>query len=312
MAKRVLLIGGGGFIGSWLGQELLASGREVTVLGRSAVPLRFLHPSIRYVAGDFADTNLLRGLLAEHDEVVDLAYATVPNTSFDAPLHDLLQNLPVAVSLFAEAIAANVRRVVVVSSGGTVYGEARTSTIREDHPTCPISPYGITKLTIEQYARWFHAVHGLPVICVRPANAFGEGQIPFRGQGFVATAIAAAIEGRPLVIFGETGTVRDYIHVSDVATAIVAALDGGECGETYNIGTGVGFSNLEVVAAINHLAASIGKRIDVDFAEARRFDVQVNILDSAKLMSRTGWLPRVELNEGLARTWRWFLDSHGC
>lgn len=308
---RSLLIGGGGFIGSWTANELWASGREVTVLGRSAAPAHALHPAVRYVAGDFSDISVLRSLLTGHDEVVDLAYATVPNTSFDAPLHDLLQNLPVAVSLFTESLAAGVGRVVVVSSGGTVYGEARSLPIREDHPTCPISPYGITKLTIEQYARWFHAVHALPVICVRPANAYGEGQIPFRGQGFVATAIASVIEERPLTIFGEAGTVRDYIHVSDIAIAIVAALDRGECGQTYNVGTGVGLSNLDVVTAIDRLAAVVGKRSRVIRAEARRFDVQTNVLDSAKLTDRTGWRPKVGFEDGIERTWHWYAGSYG-
>lgn len=308
--RRTLVIGGAGFIGSWLADTLVASGRAVTVLGRSAMPSRALHPSIRYVPGSFDDLGLLRSLLSRHDEVVDLAYATVPNTSFEAPLQDLLQNLPAIVNLFAEALAAKVRRVVVVSSGGTVYGEAQYVPITEDHPTRPLSPYGITKLTIENYARWFYAVHGLPVMCVRPANAYGEGQMPFRGQGFVATAIASIIEDRPLTIFGESGTIRDYIHVSDVAAAILDVLNHGCSGEAYNVGTGVGLSNLDVVDAIDRLAAEQSMHSRIIRAAARPFDVQRNVLDSSRLNSLAEWRPKITFEDGLERTWRWHLDAY--
>lgn len=307
---HTLLIGGGGFIGAWLADMLAASGRAVTVLGRRDTSSKALHPSIHYVSGSFDDLGLLRDLLSRHDEVVDLAYSTVPNTSFEAPLQDLLQNLPAVVNLFTEALAAKVRRVLVVSSGGTVYGEAKYIPITEDHPTHPLSPYGITKLTIEHYARWFYAVHGLPVMCVRPANAYGEGQTPFRGQGFVATAIASIIEGRPLTIFGESGTVRDYIHVSDVATAILDVLNHGHPGEAYNVGTGVGLNNLDVVDAIDRLAAAQSMQSRIIRAAARPFDVQRNVLDSAQLTRLAGWSPRITFEDGLERTWRWHFDAY--
>jgi len=98
----------------------------------------------------------------------------------------LLENLPPTVQLFAE-VAASGRKLVFVSSGGTVYGEASKLPIREDHPTKPISPYGVTKLTLESYAHLYAVTHGLKFVCVRPANAFGPGQKPFTGQGFMPT-----------------------------------------------------------------------------------------------------------------------------
>jgi nucleoside-diphosphate-sugar epimerase len=207
-------------------------------LGRSASPARSLPATVRYIAGDFNNPKLLQSLLAEHEEVIDLAYATVPNTSFSAPLHDLMQNLPVAVALFEAACAAQVRKVIIVSSGGTVYGEAQSLPISESHPTHPISPYGITKLTIDHYAQWFHAIHGLPVVCLRPGNAYGEGQLAFRGQGFVATAIASVIEERPIQLYGEEGAIRDYVHAEDIA----AAIRGSDCA---GIGAGYPWGNIQ-------------------------------------------------------------------
>lgn len=299
-----LVIGGGGFIGGRLLPRLLSAGRKVTVLGRNAKSRYELSAGTTYVVGDFGNVDLIRGLLESHDEVIHLAYATVPNTSFNNPLGDLLENLPSTVQLFAE-VAARGRRLVLVSSGGTVYGEGLTLPITEEHPTLPISPYGVTKLTLEKYAYLYAVTHGLNVVCVRPSNAFGEGQLPSLGQGFVATAMASAIRGQDIKIFGQHGSVRDYIYVDDLAEGIVCALERGAVGETYNLGSGVGRSNLDVVEAITPLMKEIGCAVQTVHEPARIFDVHTNVLDCTRLRQRTGWKPNVSFEEGLLRTREW-------
>lgn len=299
-----LVIGGGGFIGSHLVPSLLSQGRKVTVMGRSAASRHALATGAIYVTGNYGDVDLIRRLLESHDEVIQMAYATVPNTSFDNPLGDLLENLPSTVQLFEEA-AARGRRLVLVSSGGTVYGEGRSLPISEDHPTRPISPYGVTKLTLEKYAYLYSVTHGLNFVCVRPSNAFGEGQSPFSGQGFVATAMASAMRGEPIRIFGPHGSIRDYIHVADLAEGIVSALQRGTAGETYNLGSGVGRSNLDVLEAITPLMKEIGCAVHAVHEPARVFDVQANVLDSTKLRNETGWTPSVDFEAGLRRTREW-------
>ena len=137
MKTKTLVIGGGGYVGMHLIASLLSSGRRVTVLGRSKVPNNSLPIDVNYCIGDFGEIGLIGKLLDEHQEVVHLAYATVPNTSFDNPLADLLQNLPPTVQLFSE-VAQRGGRLVLVSSGGTVYGEADRLPITENHPTNPI------------------------------------------------------------------------------------------------------------------------------------------------------------------------------
>lgn len=312
--RSCLVIGGGGYIGSFLVPLLVASGRRVTVLGRRTVPSSSLLPEgACYVQGCFSDQMLIRRLLDEHHEVIHLAYATVPNTSFDNPLGDLLENLPPTVQLFAEA-AIRGNRLILVSSGGTVYGESITLPITEDHPTNPISPYGVTKLTLEKYAFLYAKTHGLKVICLRPANAYGERQRPFMGQGFIATAIASAIQGRPVTIFGENGGVRDYIHVADLARGIVSALELGEEGQIYNLGTGFGVSTKDVLFKINHLLKKHNFSLKEIKREARPFDVETNILSSVKLNKKTNWVAYVNIDEGLERTFKWlsmgYLNSH--
>lgn len=299
-----LLIGGSGFIGTNLVPLLLAAGRQVTVLGRKQLAQSGILNGVNYVAGDFADRDLIGQLLDTHHEVVHLAYATVPNTSFENPLRDLLQNLPPTEELFSE-VAARGRKLLLVSSGGTVYGQSVALPIREDHPTKPISPYGVTKLTLENYAYLYGMTHGLKYLCVRPANAYGAGQQPFIGQGFVSTAMASAMRGQPIQIYGQTGTVRDYIYVSDLASGILSVLDKGRLSETYNIGSGKGYTNLEVIQAMKPLMQEIGASIKVEHLPERSFDVKVNVLDSSKLHEHTGWRPAVEFGHGLCLTREW-------
>lgn len=277
-------------------------------MGRRAIPKRSLSAEAKYIAGDFGNVELVSSLMETHDAVIHLAYATVPNTSFDNPLGDLLENLPSTVQLFA-AVAAQRRRLVLVSSGGTVYGEGLALPIVEDHPTLPISPYGVTKLTLEKYAHLYAVTNGLNVVCVRPSNAFGEGQPPFSGQGFVSTAIASTMRGQSVRIFGSHGSVRDYIHVTDLAEGIICALERGKPGETYNLGSGVGRSNMDVLEAITPLMAEIGCTVRATHEPARVFDVHANVLDSTRLRRSTGWAPSVGFEEGLLRTRDWLRHS---
>ena len=307
--KMCLVIGGSGFIGRHVTRLLCETGREVVVLGRRQAPDRDLHPSCRYISGDYGDRAVLRPLLKPGCEVIDLAYSTVPKTSFDDPVFDLVSNLPTSVGLFQAALEAGASRVVVVSSGGTVYGPTSDLPIREDHATTPVSPYGITKLTIDRYAVMFHHTAGLPVVVVRPANAYGEDQRAGTGQGFIATAVASVLEGREIEIYGPEGAIRDYIHVADVAAGIVAALDHGDNGEIYNIGTGTGTSNAAIIKMIGSLAENRGISVRTKILPRRRFDVEANVLDSTKLRLKSGWQAAIPLEEGLRVIWRVRLEK---
>jgi UDP-glucose 4-epimerase len=250
----------------------------------------------------------LPGILGNADEVIDLSYSTWPQTSFQDPVKDILDNLAASVRVFQHLVQTKVQRVVYVSSGGTVYGQAVETPIREGHPTNPVSPYGITKLAIEKYGLMFHLANRLPIIIVRPSNAYGEGQAPFRGQGFVPTAIASCLRGDRVRIFGSEGTVRDYVYADDVASGIVAALEHGSIGEIYNLGSGNGTTNLRILEMLRPMLSDVGVDVAPEHLPARSFDVAVNVLSAEKLVDASGWRPRIDLESGLRRTFEWLAD----
>ncbi len=301
------VIGGAGFIGRAVVAELLAHGRQVLVLGREEVPMPPLPLGVRYICSPANDAGtVLKQALIEIEEIIDLAYATVPGTSFQDPVNDILVNLPEAVRLFELAATLPLKKFVWISSGGTVYGRTGAGLIPETHATLPLSPYGITKLAIEKYAHMYFESKGLPIVCVRPANAFGEGQRPYSGQGFIATAIASILDGRELTLFGEQGTIRDYLYVADVAAGIVAALLHGRPGEVYNLGSSLGLTNRQVLEELAPLAAATGHPVTINVLPPRPFDVPANVLDCTKLRAETGWNPRLTFTEAIAQTWTWY------
>lgn len=309
---QTLIVGGGGFIGSHLVRLLAQTGtRNITVLGRSSAPRFPLPPDVQYISGDASNAAFLRAVLQGCDEVVDLAYATVPKTSFDDPVNDVLVNLPATVNLLQQAARFPLRRLLLVSSGGTVYGNAAYLPIDESHPTNPVSPYGITKLATEKYAVLFHKLENLPVVIVRPGNPYGPNQLGNVGQGFIGAAVFASLNRKKVPIFGERGTVRDYIHVEDLAEGLVAALEHGSPGEVYNIGTGIGMDNRAILDMLAIIARDSGFEVESEIRPPRVFDVQANVLSSARLTYVSGWRPRIDIQSGLQRTWDWALKTWG-
>jgi UDP-glucose 4-epimerase len=302
------VVGGTGFIGTAVVTCLLETGRDVLIIGRRPAPQR-LEKGVKYIQADITDRSLLRSVFSVASEVIDLAYGSVPKTSFDDPVSDILINLPPTVSMLEELANSSVSKFVYVSSGGTVYGEAVEVPITESHATRPISPYGVTKLASERYVDLYCISRGIPAVIARPANAYGEMQSGKFGQGFIAAAIQALLMNKAITVYGARGTVRDYVHVNDVATALVAALDHGVPRETYNIGTGVGTDNLDILETLDEYARAFGYQPPmVDSLPARTFDVSINVLDASKLNAVSGWKPSISLRDGLSRCWNYAME----
>lgn len=306
--KRTYLIGGAGFLGRPLAQ-LLAASRDVVVVGRSAQKPIMLPSEVQYMCGDFGSHDVCEAILKNANEIIHLAYATVPQTSYSDPLFDLFGNLPSTVKLFDLASKSNkLQKMVIISSGGTIYGDHGVLRIKEDMQTNPISPYGITKLTIEKYAFFFHQTRGLPVSIVRPSNVYGTGQRHNTGQGFISAAIDAVLNHREISIFGYPGTIRDYLHISDAALGIKAVLDFGQAGESYNLSTGIGTSNQEIANILSAELTPLGYEVRINKLPARNYDVQSSVLEYSKLFEVSGWEPKVSLEDGVADACRQAID----
>jgi UDP-glucose 4-epimerase len=306
---KIVLLGGTGFIGRRLADLCRTTGADVTVVSRHVPPAANLLGGVTYVQGDCASPEVLKQVLRPDHHVVFLAYNSVPKTSFDDPLRDIQENLPLAIALLGVLREVRVRRLLYVSSGGTVYGPTDAHVpIAEDHPTFPISPYGVTKLAIEKYCGMYARLFGVPIVIARPANPYGPGQVPNRGQGFIATAAAKILQGEPLAVFGACGTIRDYIYIDDLCTAMQLLLSADIApGAIFNIGSGQGRNNLEIIAAIAAAAQPPRSDVRIEALPPRDFDVGYNVLSSERLHA-LGWRAPTPLDKGLAHTLPWIAE----
>lgn len=305
--KKVVLVGGGGFIGQHVARFLLNNGDKVVLLSRNTnVDTVPGDPSIDVHYGDYGDREFLRKVLDGANAVVHLAHDSLQLNQVCDMAVEYQRNIAPAIQLMEECIIAGVDKFLFVSSGGTVYGNpAARKPLKEDAAPLPISLYGTSKLCIEHMVHLYSRQLGLPGIVVRPANAYGPGQIPFKGQGLVATAFASSIQGKSITIFGDGEAVRDYVHVDDIAYAISGLLNDGQVGEVYNIGSGVGTSVLELIQEhILPIVKQAGFDLQLERRDARAIDVAYNVLDIKKLSRCINFSP-ITLSAGLPDSWDW-------
>jgi UDP-glucose 4-epimerase len=299
VSTPLILIGGHGFLGRAYSAHATAAGREVHRGGRRRAADAGPHD---WHWGEAE--GLVVAVAGRMPGIIDLAYATVPSTSYGDPVGDFTANLGAVNRHLDFARSVEAGSYLYISSGGTVYGDAAFLPLSEDAPTRPISPYGITKLAGEHYAL-MHARLGLPVTIARPSNIYGPGQVARAGQGLVAAAFAAALEGRSLTLFGDGSQCRDYLYIDDFCVALDYLLGCGGDGATYNVGSGVGVGTVELMAMIGDIVAKDGHRLDLDYADPRPFDVDANVLDPSRIAAATGWRAATGLADGLERSWRW-------
>ncbi|HEY9867923.1 MAG TPA: NAD-dependent epimerase/dehydratase family protein [Candidatus Obscuribacterales bacterium] len=302
---KALVIGGNGFIGTNLVDVLRGAGHQVRVFDR--YPSRFSEPrhDVEYVVGDCGNHGEVHDVVQGMDWVFHLAYTTLPQTSNEDPIYDIRSNVVDTVQLLQQCRDLSVRKVVFISSGGTVYGVPQQIPIPENHPTNPICSYGITKLTIEKYLQLFQHLWGLEYVVARISNPYGEQQNPVSKQGAIGVFLGTIAQGKPITIWGDGEVVRDYIYVKDAVEALLKAAEyepGGDGPRVFNIGAGRGYSLNQIVAAIREV---VDAPVEVAYTPGRTLDVPSNVLDITVAREKLGWSPRVELPEGLERTWKW-------
>lgn len=285
--QKVLVTGGAGFIGSYVVEALALRGTKVRVLdnlsaGNSMIPERG-GGAIELLKGDIRDPDMVRRAVEGVDGIIHLAALSGVQRSIADPrsTHDI--NVTGSLNVLLAAQAIGLRRVVCASSA-SVYGDPSTFPTPEDAALKPLSPYGATKVAMEQYGAAFSAVYGLSVISLRYFNVYGARQSQHSDYAAVIPAFVAKIrQGTPVTIYGDGLQSRDFVHVNDVAEATLAALDAPlEISGTFNVGTGRGVTLLEV-------ADTLGATVPPTFLSAKAGDIRHSCADVTKVRAVLGW-----------------------
>ena len=300
---RVVVTGGAGFIGSHTVDALVARGDEVIVVDDlSSGSERNLNGHARFERVDLrtpAVAELIRA--ARPQGIVHLAAQVSVSRSVREPVFDAEVNVLGSLNVLGAAADAGAR-VVFASTGGALYGDTERLPTPEDHPTWPVSPYGIAKLAVEHYLHGYAAQFGLSYAALRYANVYGPRQDPHGEAGVVAIFSRSLAQGSTPLVHGPGTDTRDYVHVRDVVAANLAALDDRRTAR-YNVGTG---RQTDVNTLLNMLAAGLGVEPRAEHGPPRPGDLRASALDARKIRAELGWAPRVPLDEGLKETALWF------
>ena len=298
---RALIIGGSGFIGSHLVDALHSRGVQVRVCDRATERFRDTPPFVDFHQCSFDDVATLAEALQDVDIVYHLVSTTVPSTSNLDPVADITGNLVGTVRLLELMRETGVRRMVYLSSGGTVYGIPQVDPVPETHPERPISSYGIVKSAIEKYLLMEQHLHGLRPVILRASNPYGSRQGHGGVQGVIGTFLHRLANKEAVKVWGDGSVVRDFIHVADLA-ALCADCATNEVSGVFNAGSGTGASIREIIEVIEQVS---GKSLDVTYKPGRNFDVPRVVLDIAKIKQASQWTPKIGLADGVTETWQW-------
>ena len=305
-SRRYLVLGGGGFIGSHLVDALLKSGHQVRCFDRPNTQLigdhRENNEKFELYSGDFASEADIAGALEGCEVCFHLISTTLPKSSNADPIFDVESNVIGTVRLLDHAVKSGLRKIVFVSSGGTIYGVPKQIPILESHPTDPVCSYGITKLAIEKYLQLFHTLYGIDYTILRLANPFGERQRLQASQGAIAVFLGKVLRGEAVEIWGDGSVVRDYIYIKDVIDALMVAADEVPSEHVFNIGSGRGHSLNELLDAIEKVTGLIPQR---RYLPSRAFDVPTSVLSIEKAKRLLNWEPKVTFQDGLQMFTNW-------
>ncbi len=303
---NILITGGAGFIGSHIADAYLAAGHGVTIVDNFSTGRREnLNPGAALAEIDIRDRDAVDGLLAgaRFDIVNHHAAQLDVRVSVRDPRFDAEENIIGTLNLLEAARHNGVGRFIFASSGGTVYGEQIVFPADEGHPTDPISPYGVAKLSVEKYLGFYRREHGMRTVVLRYTNVFGPRQNPHGEAGVVAIFIDRLAAGLGVTINGDGAQTRDYVHVADVVRANVMALEylAGDRSGTFNISTAVETSVNELFGVLNELHG--GNCIE-EHGPAKPGEQVRSVCSYEHARAVLGWEPAIGVRDGLAQMLR--------
>ena len=303
---RALVTGGAGFIGSNMVDALLERGDEVTVLDNLSTGKRenledALAQGARLVEADFRDAEAVRDIVGEAkpETIFHLGAQIDVRRSVADPAYDATINVVGTINMLAAAQSAGAHRFVNSSTGGAIYGEGRVIPAPETHPAEPEAGYGQSKLAAEGYCELFRRLHGFSTVSLRYGNVYGPRQDPLGEAGVIAIFCGKLVDGGRPTVFGDGLQTRDYIYVSDVVSANLAAAD-SDTGGAFNVGLGVQSTVMDIVEMLGKLTGR--DDFQAEHAPERPGEVMHIALDATRAREELGWEPKVQLEEGLERT----------
>ena len=302
---KITIFGGGGFIGSHIADRLLKDNHSLRIFERPRIePYRKFasHENVQWLTGDLMSVHDVSAAIDGVDAVMHLVSTTLPKSSNEDPIFDVQSNLVATLQLLDAMVLKGVKKIVFISSGGTVYGRPQYLPIDENHPTDPRVSYGITKLAIEKYMLMYQELHGIKVNILRVGNPFGQRQRIETAQGAVGIFLNKAIQRQPIEIWGDGSVTRDYIFINDVANAFAHALVYDGAYSVFNISSGVGTSLNDLIALLERV---LGRGIERNFHPGRAFDMPASVLSNNLAQRELQWAPQVSLEAGVRITVDW-------
>ncbi len=321
---KILVTGGAGYIGSFMTKYLLERGDEVVVADslerghKESVDKR-----AKFYQGNLLDKNFVETLFKENefDAVINFAGFISMGESMENPYIYFQNNIFSALNIMEEMVKTKTNNFIFSSSAG-VYGNPLNLPISEDHQTVPENPYGESKLMVEKLMKWYQITHGLNCVALRYFNASGASLDASMGENhspeshIIPNIINSLIQGKPFNLFGndyktKDGTcVRDYIHVLDLVEAHVLAIeklarDKGM--HVYNVGTGSGYSNKEVLEMVEKVS---GQKVRVQISKRRLGDADELVADVTKIKTELNFNPKYsDLETIISSAWQWHKRS---
>ncbi|MCI0527619.1 MAG: NAD-dependent epimerase/dehydratase family protein, partial [Nitrospira sp.] len=306
---KILVTGGAGFIGSHVVDAFLSGGHDVVVVDNfSTGKPQNLNPRAKFYQLDIRSEEVYRVFKDERPDIVDHHAAQIDvRKSVSDPTYDAHVNIIGTINILQAAVKSGVQKVIFASTGGAIYGEQEKFPAPENHPTNPLSPYGIGKLAGEKYLYFYYTTCGLKYVALRYANVYGPRQDPYGEAGVVAIFTQKLLKGEQPVINGDGEQTRDFVFVGDVAQANLLALSTEVVG-SYNIGTGyeVSVNQLfdELVKAVSKIRPNI--RVAKAYGPAKEGEQRRSVLDASRAKEVLGWTPQVKLEAGLEQTVAFF------
>lgn len=305
---KILVTGGAGFIGSHVADAFIEQGHEVVIVDNLSMGrMENVNPQAKFVNMNIQDPQIAELFENEGFDVVNHHAAQMDvRLSVADPIFDAQNNIFGTINLLQAAQKNGVKKIIFISSGGAIYGEQDYFPADEEHPTRPLSPYGITKLTGEKYVQFYQHVYNLNFVILRYANVYGPRQNPKGEAGVVAIFSSRMLTGGQPVINGDGLQTRDYVFVRDVVNANLKALDYEES-NYFNIGTGIETTVNELFHELNHLTNANAKEVHRAAQPGEQMRSVLNIEKAKKILN---WTPQISLNEGLAKTVEYFKQYH--